>query len=82
MDGGNTNDFFMIFKDDTDGSFNGYSGQTDNFPAEMEKVFRFFIENGRAIYYGSIVPESTVGNLEEVKNTIPLANVIKLQMQY
>ena len=44
----------------------------------MDQSLTWFIENGRAIYYGSIVPESTVGNLEEVKDKVPLANVIKL----
>ena len=75
-----TSDYIIVFTDDKDGSFKSHGGETDNFPADgsMDQSLTWFIENGRAIYYGSIVPESTVGNLEEVKDKVPLANVIKL----
>ena len=47
-------DYVMVFKDDTDGTFMGHTGQTDNFPVDgsMDQTLRWYIENGRAIYNG------------------------------
>lgn len=66
----------ISFNDNADGSV-ATSGSGSVFFTPAGNL-RHYIENGRAIYYGSIVPESTIGSLEEVKNTVPLANVIKL----
>lgn len=47
-------DYLMVFKDDEDGTFMGHAGQSDNFPANgsMDQTLRWYIENGRALYYG------------------------------
>ena len=48
-----TGDYLMLFNDDTDGTFYGHAG-TDNYPADgsMDQSLRWFINNGRALYYG------------------------------
>ena len=54
VQGGSTNDYIIIFKDDADGTFMGHGGETDNFPADgsTDQNLRWFIENGRALYHG------------------------------
>ena len=62
----------IMFNNNSDGSVNSsvYFTSAGN--------LRHYIENGRALYYGSIVPESTIGNLEEVKDNAPIANSVKI----
>ena len=59
---GITSDYIMIFKDDTDGTFMGHSGQTDQMASDgsMDQNLRWFIENGRAIYNGGYNESNTV----------------------
>jgi hypothetical protein len=46
-------DYLIIFKDDEDGTFMGHSNQTDQMAADgsMDQNLRWFIDNGRALYY-------------------------------
>ena len=52
---GSADDYIINFKDDTNGTFMGHAGQSDKFPTDgsMDQNLRWFIENGRALYYGS-----------------------------
>ena len=75
-DGGN--DYIMVFKDDDKGTFMGHDGQGDNFPVSMDQNLRWFIENGRALYYGSQPSTSRVGQAEDVRDVVPLASSIEL----
>lgn len=46
-----SHDWIIVFRDDADGSFQGHANTTDNFQQSMEQSLRWFIDNGRAIYY-------------------------------
>ena len=57
-----SNDYAMVFKDDTNGTFMGHGpSNTDQYPADgsMDQNLRWFIENGRAGYINN--KESSTG---------------------
>ena len=56
-------DYFMVFKDDADGTRSTNTGQSDRVVASSNQNLRWFIENGRAIYHGggaSVLPAGSV----------------------
>ena len=77
---GSNSDYLIIFKDDADGTFMGHHHQADHWPTDgsMDQDLRWFIENGRALYFGSQPQTSRIGQLEETRNTIPLASSLEI----
>lgn len=69
-------DYIMAFKDDTDGTFMGHAGNTDNFPADgsMDQTLRWYIENGRAIYNGGYNESNVVSARIAAAGTILSSN--------
>ena len=43
-----------------------------------DQNLRWFIENGRALYYGSEPSTSRVGQMEDVRDSVPLASSVEL----
>ena len=64
----------LVFTDNVDGTVD--NSRTIFFTAAGN--LRYYIENGRALYYGSQPSTSRIGQLEDVRNTIPLASSIEI----
>jgi hypothetical protein len=70
-------DFSLRFLADKDGTNVSPSGDGATSTMANNKL-RWFIEHGRALYYGSEPSTSRVGQLEDVRDTIPLASSVEL----
>ena len=71
-------DYIIVFRDDDKGTFEGHAGHTDNFASSMEQHLRWFIENGRALYYGSEPSTSRIGQKDFITDDIPIAAGLEL----
>ena len=76
MEAFSSGDYYMGYRLDADGTLVEHAKVTHANPTT--KNLRWYIENGRALYHGSDPVTSRIGQLEDIKSVVPLANEIDI----